>query len=161
MSAFADTNWLEAIYFRPTAAASDAARQRHAVVERRMRRLAAPLLTSQIVLLEARNVFGRLAGVPRPAEWDQLLNDFNLRIFVDPMNWDLVRQETNLIFEKFSHKAAVGTFDAALIASAVLTGARELLSFDEQLKAIGSALGFKVFPELGPRGKAVLAQLRN
>ncbi len=161
MSAFADTNWLEAIYFRPSPAAPVAVRQRHEVVERRMRRLGAPLLTSHIVLLEARNVFGRLTGLPRPAEWDRLLNDFNLRIFVDPMNWDLLRQETLLIFEKFSHKAVVGTFDATLVASALLAGARELLSFDEHLKGIAHALGLKVFPELGPQGKAFLAELRN
>src|SRR5260370_399511 len=155
MSIFADTNWLESIYFKPGRDSAPATRERHAIVERRMRRQSAPLLISHIVLLEARNVFGRLAGVPKPVEWERLLSDFNGRIFVDPMNWDLLRQETHLVFQRFSHKATVGTFDATLIASAQLAGGRELLSFDERLKAVATCLGFKVFPELGPEGKAL------
>ena len=161
MSLFADTNWLESIYFKPRNDSRPVAKERHAIVERRMRKVGAPLMTSQIVLLEARNVFGRLSGVPKPPEWDKLLGDFNGRIFVDPMNWDLLRRETNLIFERFSHRSIIGTFDATLIASAQLAGGREILSFDERLKAVAVALGLRVFPELGREGKSFLAALRS
>src|SRR5438045_3343776 len=102
MNIFADTNWLEAIYFKPTEDSKQEAKRRHALAERRMRKLSSPLLTSHIVLLEARNVFSRLAGVAKPAQWDKLVGDFNGRIFVDPMNWDILRQQTNLLFERFS-----------------------------------------------------------
>jgi predicted nucleic acid-binding protein len=161
MSAFADTNWLESLYFKPTRDSTPAARKRHAIVERRMRKQAVPLVISHIVLLEARNVFGRLAGVSKPAEWERLVGDFNGRIFVDPMNWDRLRLETNLIFDRVSHKATIGTIDATLVASARLAGGREFLSFDERLKAFAVYLGLKVFPELGVDGKAFLAQLRR
>jgi predicted nucleic acid-binding protein len=161
MSVFADTNWLESIYFKPAKDATPATRERHAIVERRMRRQSAPLLISYIVLLEARNVFGRVAGVAEPVEWENLQGDFNGRIFVDPMNWDLLRQGTHLIFERVSHKATVGTFDATLIASAQLAGGRELLSFDERLKAIAVFVGLKVFPELGAEGRVLLSDLRR
>jgi predicted nucleic acid-binding protein len=156
MNVFADTNWLEALYFIPK---DDASRNRRDVVERRMRRHSGPLIVSHIVLLEARNVFGRLACAPQSPQWEKLREDFNCRIFVDPMNWEILRQATNRIFEQFSHKVIVGTFDATLIASAQLAGAQELLSFDETLKALASVMGIKVFPELRREGKALVARL--
>jgi len=58
MIVFADTNWLEALYFKPNPANKEAM-ARASVVERRMRRLSGPLTISHIVLLEARNVFSR------------------------------------------------------------------------------------------------------
>ena len=160
MSAFADTNWLEAIYFEPHPEDGESV-ARSATVERRMRLQSAPLLISHIVLLEARNVFGRLAGTAQPKQWQELLSDFSGRIFVDMMNWDALRRETNRIFERFSHLTTVGTLDATLVASALLAGARELLSFDEGLKVVASAVGLKVFPPLGPEGKTRLAQLKR
>src|ERR1051326_6044808 len=160
MSLFADTNWLESIYFKPEQGSSSVAKERHAIVERRMRKITASLLISQIVLLEAHNVFARLSGVPKPPQWEQLVSDFNGRIFVDPMNWDLLRRETNLIFDRFSYKSTIGTFDAAIVASAQLAGGREILSFDERLKAVAVTLGLKVFPELGREGKQFVAELR-
>src|SRR5947207_1082728 len=160
MRAFADTNWLEALYFKPHAQ-DRKAMARDAIVQRRMRKQSGPLLISHIVLLETRNVFGRVAGSSHPQEWDDLLSDFNGRIFVDPMNWDALRRETNHLFERFSHKVTIGTFDATLLASAQLAGAREFLSFDEQIKAVAATAGLKVFPELGTEGKALLGRLKS
>jgi predicted nucleic acid-binding protein len=160
MRAFADTNWLEALYFKPDPQDRKAI-ARDAIVQRRMRKQSGPLLVSHVVLLESRNVFGRVAGSPHPQEWEDLLSDFNGRIFVDSMNWDALRQETNRLFERYRHKTTDGTFDATLLASAQLAGAREFLSFDEPLKAIAAALELKVFPELGPEGKALLGRLRS
>ena len=126
-----------------------------------MRAQSGPLLISHIVLLEARNVFGRLSGVAQPKQWQELVSDFSGRIFVDTMNWAALRAETNHLFERFSHRTALGTFDATLVASALLAGAREILSFDERLKAIAVAVGLKVFPGLGPEGKTRLAELKR
>lgn len=159
MNAFADTNWLEALYLKPDPE-NRSGMMRKAIAERRMRHQREPLLISHIVLLEARNVFSRVTGQRSPIEWEDLLSDFNGRLFVDPMNWDILRQATNRIFEQFSYKVVIGTFDATLIASAQLAGALELLSFDETLKALASALDIKVFPELRSEGKTLLAKLR-
>jgi predicted nucleic acid-binding protein len=160
VSAFADTNWLESLYVRPRAGNREA-EERHRIVDRRMRKQSGPLMISHIVLLEARNVFGRVTGNPKPVEWGDLLSDFNGRIYVDPMNWDVLRQETNVILERFSHRTTIGTFDATLLASALLAGAREILSFDEQLKALATCLELKVFPELGSAGKTLVAELKR
>ena len=160
MRAFADTNWLEALYFKPDPQDRKAT-GRDAIVQRRMRKQSEPLLISYIVLLESRNVFGRVAGTPDPQEWEDLQSDFNGRIYVDPMNWDALRRETTRLFERFSHRATIGTFDATLLASAQLAGAREFLSFDEHAKAVATAVGLKVFPELAADGKALLRKLRG
>lgn len=160
MNAFADTNWLEAIYFKPHPDDKDAI-SKAVTVERRMRKHSGPLIISQIVLLEARNVFNRLSGKSNPEQWQHLLSDFNGRIFVDPMNWDLLRQETYRIFELFSHKVSLGSFDATLIASARLAGAREIMSFDQRLKAVSACLGFEVFPALDAEGRDLRAKLKN
>jgi len=160
MNVFADTNWLEALYFEPQADDREAL-SRAATVRRRMRKHSGPLIISHIVLLEARNVFSRHSEAPDPAQWNHLVSDFNGRIFVDPMNWDLLRQETFRIFERFSHKVVLGTFDAAVIASARLAGGREILSFDERLRAIAICLGLSVFPDLGLEGKKIVVQARR
>ena len=79
MSAFADTNWLESLYIKPCTGNKEA-EERHRIVERRTRKQSGPLVISHIVLLEARNVFGRVTGVPKPVEWEDLLADFNGRV---------------------------------------------------------------------------------
>jgi predicted nucleic acid-binding protein len=159
MSSFADTNWLVALYLAADPTDSESV-TRAAIAERRTRKESF-LATSHIVLMETRNVFGRMTLQPNPQEWEDLVGDFHGRIFVDPMDWDLLRRETNRLFELFSHRAAVGTFDVAIVASAQLAGAREILSFDERLKAIATAIGIRVFPPLAPEGRAFLAALKR
>jgi hypothetical protein len=48
-----------------------------------------------------------------------------------------------------------------VLASARLSGATRLLSFDERLKAIAVAEKLEVFPQLGRAGKDVLSELRG
>ena len=84
----------------------------------------------------------------------------NGRFYLDPMNWDFLRRDTFALVAKYAHKTTLGTFDLALLASAELAGATRLLSFDDALKAVAAAEGLPVFPELGPEGKKLLAQLR-
>ncbi len=63
-----------------------------------MRRHGGQLVISHIVLLEARNVFSRVTEEREPREWQLLKADFDSQLFVDPMNWDLLRQKCNYLF---------------------------------------------------------------
>ena len=118
---FADTNWLASAYIEPHAEDTEAAKRRR-VVERFMRQHGGQLAISHVVLLEARNVFSRITGEEQPREWQTLEADFGGRLYVDPMNWDLLRRECNALFLKYSYKANLGTFDTAIVASVKLAG---------------------------------------
>jgi predicted nucleic acid-binding protein len=155
---YADTNWLEAIYLGPRDAQS---KRRREIVDRFMRKHGGQLAISQVVLLEARNVFSRVTGESNPEEWGQLEADFDGRLYVDPMNWDLVRRECTSIFHKYAWKAPIGTFDAAVVASAKLAGASRFLSFDATAKALAEAEGLASFPPLEPVEQRILARLKD
>ncbi len=65
---FADTNWLEAMFFDLT----DADKQsRPDIVRRFLRHHGGPIGLSHLVYLEARNVFSRVSGEAEPKEWRQ------------------------------------------------------------------------------------------
>lgn len=153
---FADTNWLEALYFDSS---DPIQREREATVQRFMRRHGGQLGISHIVYLEARNVFSRTAGEAEPEEWRRFLADFNGLIYLDPLNWDFLRRDAFALFSRYSHRFQFGTLDAAILASAKLSGASKLLSFDENLKALAVAEGLDVFPTLGAQGKQLLRKL--
>ena len=155
---FADTNWLEALYFD---ANSKEQQSRCHIVERFMRHQGGQLGISHVVLLETRNVFSRNAGEADPEEWRRLVSDFNGLLYLDPMNWDLLRREAFSLFARYSPRALVGTLDMAILASAKLCGATRLLSFNERLKAVAAAEKVAVFPPLGREGKHLLAELRK
>jgi predicted nucleic acid-binding protein len=157
---FADTNWLVAIYL-PANDSDDESKSRRATVERFMRKQGGQLLLSPIVLLEARNIFARVTGEAEPAEWSSMESDFNGRLYVDPMNWRELQRECGSIFSRYSHKTVIGTFDAALVASAKLAGAQTFLSFDKTAKAMAAAEGLSVFPELDRDAKKILQTLRR
>ncbi len=157
---FADTNWLASTYIEPRADDQEAIRRR-AIVERFMRRHGGQLVVSHIVLLEARNVFARVTGQGRPSEWETLQADFDGRVYVDPMNWDILRRECNDLFSKYAWKATIGTFDTAIVASAKLAGATRVLSFDGTARALATAEGFDIFPAILAPEKQLLSRLRR
>src|SRR2546426_5979323 len=153
---FADTNWLEALYFD----AEDKEQQtRCGIVERFMRSHKGQLGISHIVYLEARNVFSRSAGEDEPEEWRRLVSDFNGLLYLDPLNWEFLRREAFWLFSRYSAKAAIGTLDMAILASAKLCGATRLLSFDETLQAVAAMERIVVFPPLMDAGKRLLSVL--
>lgn len=154
MTFFAGTNWLVAAYFVKRD------EDRSAVVERFARKHRTCYVVSHLVLLEARNVFGRISGVADPPEWRRLEADFGRRLYPEPMNWDSQRQKTMELLVRYRHKAAIGTFDTALVASALLVGGTHFLSWDQPAKALAVAERLQVFPELNDPGKAILAALR-
>jgi len=157
---FADTNWLVSVYIEPHADDAQALRRRE-LVKRFMRRNGGQLVISQVVLLEARNVFSRVTEENEPREWQRLEADFDGRLYTDPLNWDRLRQECNRLFANYAWKTAVGTFDTAIVASAKLAGGTRFLSFDTTAKAIAAAEGFDVFPPLDTAGRQLLVRLKR
>jgi len=152
-----DTNWLEAMFIEPE---RQTHKPRRATVDRYLRtHQQGPLLVSPIVALEARNVFTRSTGESQPPEWVLFEND--MRFYRDPMNWDVLRRDVFALVFRYSHKAGLGTFHLAVLASIKAGGATRLLSFDELLKALAVAEGLEVFPPLAAEGKALLARLRS
>lgn len=149
---FADTNWLTAIYFEV-----DSERQK--TVERFMRKNGGKLALSHVTLVEAHNIFSRLAKKSDPDEWGELQDDFNGKIYVDPMNWHLLRRETEFLFARYSCKETIGSLDALIVASAKLAGATRFLSFDSLAAALATAEGIEVFPPLNSEGKRFLKNL--
>lgn len=156
----ADTNWLASVYIEPQPEDTEAVKRRR-VVERFMRQHGGQLAISPVVLLEARNVFSRITGEEQPLEWQTLEADFGGRIYVDPMNWDLLRRECGALFAKYAWKTDLGTFDTAIVASVKLAGGTRFLSFDAKARALASAEGIGVFPLLEPAERRLLAQLKR
>jgi len=157
---FADTNWLVSIYVR-RARADLEVHARWGIVDRFMRRSGDRLAISQVVLLESRNVFSRATGEAEPEEWRRLQADFGGRIYVDSMNWDLLRRECNSLFAKYAWKIGLGTFDSAIVASAKLAGATQFLSFDQTARILAFAEGITVFPVLDGVAKREVARLKR
>jgi hypothetical protein len=71
------------------------------------------------------------------------------------------RRDAFELFARYSHRLALGTFDVALLASAKLSGATRLLSFDRTLQALAAAEGLHVFPPLDAESKRWLTQLKT
>ena len=94
-------------------------------------------------------------------EGQRLEADLGGRLHVDRMNWDLLRRECNALAAKYAWKAALGTFDAAIVASVKLAGATRFLSFDVNARALASAEGIAVFPVLEPAERRLMAQLKR
>lgn len=157
---FADTNWVVSAYVEPRDDDAEAVKRRQ-IVERFMRRHGGQLVISHLVLLEARNIFSRLTEEDEPREWELLEADFDGRVYVDPMNWDLLRRECVRLFSSYASRTPVGTFDTAIVASARLAGATRFLSFDAMAKALAAAEGLDVFPALGATEKQLLARLKS
>jgi predicted nucleic acid-binding protein len=157
---FADTNWLVSVYLEPHPEDAEAVRRRQ-IVDRFLRRHGGQLVISHVVLLEARNIFCRVTGEREPVEWRKLEADFDGRIYVDPMNWDLLRRECETLFGRYAWKTNLGTFDTAVVASTKLAGGTTLLSFDNGARALAVAEGLGVFPPLDAAGKAMVARLKR
>jgi len=157
---YADTNWLEAVYITPHPDDAEA-QERERIVERFARKHGGQLAVSHVVLLETRNVFSRVTGERQPREWQQLEADFDGRLYVDPMSWDLLRRECHALFARYAWKTQLGTFDTAVVASAKLAGGTQFLSFDTRAKALATAEGLKVFPPLDAEGKRILSLFKG
>jgi len=156
---FADTNWLVSVYIEPERQDAEAVRRR-GIVERFMRRHGGQLVISQVVLLEGRNIFSRVTQEQDPREWHVLESDFDGRLFVDPMNWDLLRRECNRLFSNYAWKVSLGSFDTAVVASLKLAGGTRFLSFDATARALAAAESIEVYSLLNAAEKRLVSRLR-
>jgi predicted nucleic acid-binding protein len=145
----ADTNFLAPIFFKSS---------RSETVDRFLRMNRPPVLVSPIVLVEARNVFSRLAQESHPEEWKRFESDG--RFYRDTMDWDALRRDLFFLAARYGHKTSVSTFDMAIVASSKLAGATRMLTFDDQVTALSLAEGLEVFPEPTRTAKDTLAALR-
>ncbi len=153
---FADTNWLVALYSEKPAAKKDSW---HITVANFMRKHGGQLALSQIVLLEARNIFSRLTKQASPPEWEEIVHDFGGKLYVDQLNWSLLRRDAEALFSRYSTKESIGTLDALVVVSAKHAGATRFLSFDSLAAALAAAEGLAVFPPLNSEGKVFLKKL--
>ena len=154
MKLAADTNWLQAIYFESA---------RSPIVDRFLRRHGLPLFVSAPVLLECRNVFSRIAGEGRPAEWDHLESDLGSRIQRLPLSWEEIAVAAEELIGRFSTQATIGTLDLAIVAAARAGEATHFLSFDSQsgARALAGALRLEVFPALTPAEREQMAAFKR
>jgi hypothetical protein len=157
---FADTNWLVSAYIEPASGDAEAIKRR-TIVERFMRRHGGQLAISHFILIEVRNVFSRVTGEREPREWQALEADFDGRLYVDPMNWDLLRRECNSLFSKYAWKTAIGTFDIAIVASVKLAGGTRFLSFDATARAVAAAEAIEVYPPLEAVERQAVSRLKR
>jgi hypothetical protein len=155
----ADTNWLVSVYIEPDPADAEALKRRK-IVDRYMRAHGGPLIVSHIVLLEARNIFSRITGEKHAREWQTLESDFEGRLYVDTMNWDLLRRECGILFSKYAWRTPVGTFDTAVVASVKLAGGTNFLSFDSRARGIAVAEGLNAYPPLNATEKQFVSLLK-
>ena len=152
--AFADTNWLAALYFDQPS--------RSRVLRSWSRGHRPALLTSLPVLLEARNVFARVSKEPACPEWKCLREDCGAGLSVTPHSWPEIAGEAEKLIDRYAHKAALSTADCLVVASASISGAAWFLSFDQNsgARALASVLKMAVFPELNARDKKMIAALK-
>jgi predicted nucleic acid-binding protein len=153
--AFADTNWLVALYFDQPS--------RSRILRSWSRREKPTLLSSSPVLLEARNVFARASGEAASQEWKSLLTDCGSGLLVAPQSWSEIVAEAERMIDRYSQKATISAGDYLVVASAWLSGATWFLSFDQNsgARALASVLRMAIFPELSSRDKAIIARLQR
>lgn len=154
----ADANWLTALYLAPGDPKSKA---RRAIVERLARRQAQPLLVSRLAFGEARNVFSRITLQDHPPEWQALLADVGTRLLLPVLPEEKMEAQAFALFARYSRKLTLGTFDVFIIAAGQLAGATGFLSFDGVARALASAEGMDVFPELNELEKSIRARLKR
>ena len=148
--AFADANWLFALYYETRASAQ---------VRRWAAQGPSTLVVSQAVLAECRCNFWR-AGDRIVA----LESDLRARRFIDCGYTfeDLVRGSKEL-FQHFAPRCNIGTLDLLHVHAAKRFGCRWFLSFDSAsgCRAVAFALKLKVFPELENQDRKIAKRLRQ
>jgi hypothetical protein len=147
--AFADSNWLFALYYE-TRASKDV---------RKWASTPSTLVVSGPVLAECYCNFWRAGDRARALE-----SDLRAKRFVDcGYTFEELAHSATDLFRKFAPRCNVGTLDLLHIHAATRFGCRWFLSFDSAsgCRAVAAAVGLKVFPELDHRERALLANLRT
>jgi hypothetical protein len=147
--AFADANWLFALYYETR-------------VSDQVRKWAesgpSTLVVSQPVLAECRCNFWR-AGDRATA----LDSDLRARRFIDcGYTFEDLAAAAEPWFRRFAPRCNVGTLDLLHLQAAKRFGCRWFLSFDSAsgCRAVAAILGFRVFPELNSEDREICRRLR-
>lgn len=147
--AFADANWLFALYYETRASAQ---------VRTWAELGPSTIVVSGAVLAECRCNFWR-AG-----DRAMVLNsDVRARRFVDcGYSFEELVAASQPWFRRFAPRCNIGTLDLLHLQAAKRFGCRWFLSFDSAsgCRAVAAALGFKVFPELNELDRSIRARLR-
>ena len=156
MRIVADTNWLVATYF------SDKNQSRTEIVKRFIDRCDAPWIVPLPALLETRNIFSLSAKTAKSSEWKVFESHFGTRILIPDVSWQEIQSKTEELSDRFSAKAAIGTLDLMILATALKAEATHFLSFDSNsnARALAALLKLKVFPDLTADDKRRVAALR-
>lgn len=140
--AFADANWLFALYYETR-------------VSTQVRQWAAKgpstLVVSQPVLAEC---WCRRAGDRALA----LDSDLRARRFIDcGYTFEDLARSSKSLFQRFAPRCNIGTLDLLHLQAAKRFGCRWFLSFDSAsgCRAVAVALGLKVFPELNQQDREI------
>ena len=150
---FADTNWLEAMFFELTGDKQS----RRSIVDRFLRRNPGQLGLSHLVYLEARNVFSRVSGETEPPEWNGERTRPRVRFSAPSRKtWgrEIVRSFATGVRAQGAGCEGASSHTRGRVCSPIP-------EFDQTLKAVAVAEGLEVFPELNEAGKTLLAQLRR
>ena len=148
--AFADANWLVAVYHQT---------RHEATVQQWARGGPSTLMVSAPLLAEARCTFWRLGD-----RWPVLAADVKSGRYTDcgyPFE-TLVTLADDLV-RRYAPRCDVGTLDLLHLAAARRFGCRWFLSFDSHsgCRALASVLGMKVFPDLNKGDREWVRKLKG
>jgi hypothetical protein len=152
----ADSNWLVAAYVTGQNPV------RTEVVRRFTARMDVPIWLSLVVELECQNIFAALGQEPKGEEWCQFQADIGTKLLVTEIGWNSLVEKSRELFQRFSHKARLGTLDTMILASALKAEATHFLSFDtnSNTRALAAVLKLKVFPALTAEDRRRMAAFR-
>ncbi len=148
--AFADANWLFALYYETRASE---------MVRQWASRGPSTLIVSGAVVAECRCNFWR-AG-------DRVLAleaDLRARRFIDcGYTFEDLSAMSADCYRRFVPRCNIGTLDVLHLQAAKRFGCRWFLSFDSAsgCRALASLLGLKVFPEMNDHDREILGRLRS
>jgi predicted nucleic acid-binding protein len=140
--AFADANWLFALYYETRVSAQ---------VRQWAAKGPSTLVVSQPVLAECWRSFWR-AGDRALA----LASDLRARRFIDcGYTFEDLAESSRALFQRFAPRCNIGTLDLLHLQAAKRFGCRWFLSFDSAsgCRAVAVALGLRVFPELNAQDR--------
>jgi hypothetical protein len=147
--AFADANWLFALYYETRVSA---------VVRQWAEKGSSTLVVSQPVLAECRCNFWRAGDRVLALE-----SDLRARRLIDcGYTFEDLATASKDLFQRFAPRCNIGTLDLLHIQAAKRFGCRWFLSFDSAsgCRAVAVALGLKVFPEVNEQDREVAKRLR-
>src|SRR5215471_5780458 len=147
--AFADSNWLFALYYE-TRASADVRKWADAAPS--------TLIVSGPVLAECRCNFWRAGNRALALE-----SDVRAKRLVDcGYTFEELASGADPSFRRFAPRCNIGTLDLLHIQAAKRFGCRWFLSFDSAsgCRAVAAALGLKLYPALNDQDREILRHLR-